>query len=165
MVSMDKSFYAEREKFLGVKIPQNLMDLKEIITTQGPYIKHTIGDGPDTFLWLDNWQPVGSILKAKGEKLMYTAALALHFRVSYIFVGNRWRRPCTESLELMKLQRDQSEQICPRQGVKDEVAWTLNQKSLSLSNLYGIRLEVTEWTGTVYFGFPNMFLGLVLFFD
>ncbi|GFZ12238.1 translation elongation factor EF1A/initiation factor IF2gamma family protein [Actinidia rufa] len=105
-----------------------LMDLKEIITTQGPYIKRTIGDGPDTFLWLDNWHPVGSILKAKGEKVMSAAALGLHFRVSYIFVGNRWRWPCTESLELMKLQRDLSEIICPRQGVKDEVAWILSQK-------------------------------------
>ena len=52
-----------------------------------PYIKYIIGDGPDTFLWLDNWHPVWPILKAKGEKAMYAAALGSILELVILLLG------------------------------------------------------------------------------
>lgn len=34
-------------------------------------MKHIVGNGGDTFVWLDNWHPLGPLYKVLGEAVIY----------------------------------------------------------------------------------------------
>ncbi|KAK9275845.1 hypothetical protein L1049_023118 [Liquidambar formosana] len=69
-----------------------------------PLFKHVIGNGEVTFLWHDNWHPLGPLLPRFGTGVIYDAAIPLDAKVSYIIVANAWNWPLSSTGELMILQ-------------------------------------------------------------
>ena len=39
--------------------------------------QHQIGDGKDTYLWLDNWHPLGPLYKKYDQRIVFTIGRSL----------------------------------------------------------------------------------------
>lgn len=66
---------------------QKIFGLRKLVQ---PWIQHVIGDGEDSFLWLDNWHPFGP-LKAKFEgKLNENFVRNLQSKVASIIRNGSW---------------------------------------------------------------------------
>lgn len=51
-----------------------------------PLIKYMIGNGLDTFLWLDNWHPLGPLYNRFGSEVVFNLGRSLQAKVSSIIV-------------------------------------------------------------------------------
>ncbi|GKV42033.1 hypothetical protein SLEP1_g49489 [Rubroshorea leprosula] len=51
-------------------------------------IRHKIGDGKDTYLWHDNWQPFGPLIEEYGTKIVQNLGISLNAKVSDVVNGN-----------------------------------------------------------------------------
>lgn len=87
-----KSYLLRGNSFWAVKVLSDpswvwrkLLSLRESLF---PLIKCKIGNGSDTFLWHDNWHPLGSLWARYGNRLLYDIALNGQAKVASI-VGNR----------------------------------------------------------------------------
>ncbi|GFZ01445.1 hypothetical protein Acr_15g0000540 [Actinidia rufa] len=73
-----------------------------------PLIRHLVGNGRDTFLWLDNWHPVGPLYKKFGDRVVGNAGRSLLANVSDIICNGNWKWP----------------NLQPNGAVEDSVLWT-----------------------------------------
>ena len=55
-----------------------------------PLLIHRIRDGEHTFLWFDNWLPIGPLLDHFPERLAYDAAININAKVSGIIRDLDW---------------------------------------------------------------------------
>ena len=67
-------------------------------------LKHKIGNGCGTFLWYDNWHPLGPLLEKFGHRVDYDSAIHLNSKVSMVIDRDEWRWPLTNTLELMEIR-------------------------------------------------------------
>lgn len=58
-----------------------------------PLIKHKIGNGNDTYVWLDNWHPLGPLYQKFGESVVYNLGRSLFARVADIIQDGIWLWP------------------------------------------------------------------------
>lgn len=54
-------------------------------------IKYQVGNGKDTFLWLDNWHLLGPLYKRVGDGVVFNMSRSLKAKVASIFRGGRWQ--------------------------------------------------------------------------
>ncbi len=55
-----------------------------------PFIRSKVGNGEGTFLWFDNWHPLGPIVQKYGSRICYDAAIPVYAKVKTILSSNRW---------------------------------------------------------------------------
>ena len=91
-----------------VSIPTNsswiwrkLLKMRTLFRNQ---IKHIVGDGNDTWLWFDDWLPLGPIQAGMGNRVIYDVGLPRTARVSAIVRENSWHWPIANSPELLILK-------------------------------------------------------------
>lgn len=58
-----------------------------------PLIQYQIGNARHTFLWIDNWHPLGPLHKHFGERIVHNIGRALDAKISDIIVVNAWKWP------------------------------------------------------------------------
>ena len=68
-----------------------------------PLLKHKIGNGYGTYLWFDNWHPLGPLWDKFGPRIIYDSAIPLHAKVKDIIVAGEWQWPRMNTLELMEV--------------------------------------------------------------
>ena len=90
-----------------VNIPSNaswtwtkLLNLHESFR---PHLQ-TIGDGRDTFLWFDYWQPLGPIHALYGDRVIYDSGLPRYVQVSSIIAEEQWHWLIANSPDLLLLK-------------------------------------------------------------
>ena len=96
--------------------------LLKLRDTVRPMIRHKIGNGYGTFLWYDNWHPLGPLLDRFGPRVTYDAALNLNARVSDVINGGRWDWPIANTFELMEIREQMSNLPAPSTS-NDTVIW------------------------------------------
>ena len=99
---------------------QNILKLREVIR---PLLTHKIGNGYDTFLWLDSWHPSGPLFQRWGHIPMLASALNLCSKVSCIISGSQWCWP-NSSTALARIV-DSMPAYSPNHLDADSVLWTL----------------------------------------
>ncbi|XP_028118147.1 uncharacterized protein LOC114315744 [Camellia sinensis] len=89
-----KSYLLKGKSFWKVPVPSDpswvwrkILSLRKSIF---PLIVHKIGNGNATFLWYDNWHPVGSIWDKFGNRIIYDSGLSREAKVSNIVNGDSW---------------------------------------------------------------------------
>ena len=114
------------KSFWGVKPPaqcswywRKLLRMRDILR---PLLRHKIGNGFGTFLWYDNWHPLGPLLDKFGPRIVYDAALPLHARVRDIIDDGEWHWPRTNTIGLMEVRSGMSSVPSPS-GTPDSVQW------------------------------------------
>ena len=88
-----------------------------------PLIKSIIGDGADTWLWFDNWTPLGPIHLSFGDRVIYDYTLSRDARVATIIQGS-WRWPVANSPDLLTLKGAIPHSIIPNSTLRDKLSWT-----------------------------------------
>ena len=115
----NKSFWAVRPPSHCSWYWRKILKLRHIAR---PMIKHRIGNGRGTFLWYDNWHPLGPLLDKFGPRVVYDVALGLHARVSTVIEGDWWHWPLTNTLELMEI-RDLMTTVPSPSDTSDSIIW------------------------------------------
>ena len=103
------------------------MDLEETPRLRDkirPFLQVKIGDGADTWLWLDNWLPMGPILQNFEARIIYDSGLPRHARVSSIIRNGQWAWPVANSPDLLILKQAIPPSLQPRCDQKDRLIWT-----------------------------------------
>ena len=86
------------------------------------HIKHIVRDGGDTWLWFDDWLPLGPIQTAMGDRVIYDAGLPRTARVSAIIRDNTWHWPVANSPELITLKETTLGLPPPDNNMKDRIS-------------------------------------------
>lgn len=126
-----------------------------------PWIKCIVGNGSNTFLWWDNWHPVGPLFQKFGERLGDTLHRASSAKVSSVIAGNNWNWPNGRSAIVRAIERDTPSSFLPNVLREDSVRWCLSPTGYSLLKLLGMpsALLPLKLNGIRVFGSSIMFLG------
>ena len=115
----DKSFWTVKPPSQCSWYWKKLLKLRDIAR---PMLKHRIGNGCGTFLWYDDWHPLGPLLDRYGQRVVYDAAISLNAKVSTIIDGQVWHWPMTNTLELMEI-REQMQNVPLPSLTCDSIRW------------------------------------------
>ena len=88
-----------------------------------PLIKYQIGDGADTWLWLDNWLPMGPIVSVFGNDIVYESGLPRNAKVLSIIQNGQWLWPVANSPDLLILKTSITTNLIPRCTLRDKAIW------------------------------------------
>ncbi|XP_028120126.1 uncharacterized protein LOC114317568 [Camellia sinensis] len=129
-----KSYLLKGKSFWKVPVPSDpswvwrkILSLRKSIF---PLIVHKIGNGNATFLWHDNWHPVGSIWDKFGNRITYDSGLSGEAKVSNIVNGDSWNWPFPKSWEMRDLISLTPPSFKPRSSSNDTPIWTLTQDGI-----------------------------------
>ncbi|XP_028089909.1 uncharacterized protein LOC114290215 [Camellia sinensis] len=124
-----KSYLLKGKSFWRVKIPpdpswvwRKLLSLRDWLS---PLINHQVGCGDSTFLWYDNWHPLGPLWKKFGDRILYDSCLNSETKVSQIISGHSWKWPIPNSWEIQELISSTPECCKPNPSKCDQVTWKL----------------------------------------
>ena len=98
---------------------RKLMKLREVVWM---YMKYKIGDGKDSFMWIDNWHPCGPLLKRFGTRILYDANSCLDAKVEDCIQNGNWRLPRVLSRDLITVQNN-FPRYSPNALIRDKVEW------------------------------------------
>lgn len=70
-----------------------------------PSIKCIVGNGSKTFLWWDNWHPMGLLFQHFGDRLGDILRRTSNAKVSSVIAGNNWRWPRGRSTIVREIER------------------------------------------------------------
>ncbi|KAI8544609.1 hypothetical protein RHMOL_Rhmol08G0310000 [Rhododendron molle] len=99
--------------------------LLRLRTVAFPFITKIIGNGESTFLWLDNWHPLGSLFSKFGNGIVFNLGRSLDARVSSIIADGCWRWPRARNAIVQKIIRHTPDNLVPHPDREDTVLWNL----------------------------------------
>lgn len=112
----------------GVLIPgeaswlmRKLLKLRDLCKD---WIRYVIGDGNDTFLWKDNWHPLGALYQRFGELLVRDRDQALKAKVASIIDQGSWSWPNQRNM-VMQIIWHTPDKFLSSPSNCDRVVWTL----------------------------------------
>lgn len=80
---------------MGIQIPSEaswvVRKLLKLRDTCQDWIRYIIDDGRETFLWTDNWHPLGDLYKRYGEAVVAQRGRALRTKVDSIIDRGFWK--------------------------------------------------------------------------
>ncbi|KAL7229757.1 hypothetical protein ACSBR2_008296 [Camellia fascicularis] len=124
-----KSYLLKGKSFRKVKVPNDpswvwrkLLSLRDWVS---PLIKHKIGCGDATFLWYDNWHPLGPLWNKFRDRIIYDSALNSETKVSQIIDGSFWKWPIPNSWEIQELISSTPVGCKPNPSSSDTALWKL----------------------------------------
>ena len=88
-----------------------------------PLLKHKIGNRCGTYLWYDNWHPLGPLLVKFAPRVAYDAALPLDAKVVDIIDNGVWQWPSANSPDLIEI-RAHMHIVANPLGTYDTVIWS-----------------------------------------
>ena len=118
----------KNKSFWKVKMPAHCSwywgKLLKLRPVAKPLIIHKIGTGDHTFLWYDNWLPIGPLLDRYPERIAYDAAININAKVRAIVRGLDWNWPVSRSCELDEVRSILSS-FPPPSGSIDTMRWNI----------------------------------------
>lgn len=87
-------------------------------------VKHIIGNGEDTFFWLDNWHEHGPLYKLLDDRTISLLGRALFAKVSSVIQNGHWHWPRPRSHRIQQIQNSISGIMLPQVDRNDDVVWT-----------------------------------------
>lgn len=126
--------------------------LRKLVQT---WIRSVIGDGQDTFLWLDNCHPLGPLKDRFEGRLTGNLVRTFQLKVASIISNNSWMWPGRRNLVVKEIMDSIPISMNPHIEVKYFVMWTLNRKgTFSIQSAWqGFRKHHSEvlWWKSVWF--------------
>ncbi|GKV34604.1 hypothetical protein SLEP1_g42967 [Rubroshorea leprosula] len=121
------AYFLKGKSFWSVKIPNDASwgwrKLLKLRPQAKKLMLHSLGDGEDTFLWLDHWHPSGPLIDVYGDSVMKSSGLPYNAKVSTVVQGNYWNWPLARSQQLVQIQMALFDKLYPKEGVKDSIIW------------------------------------------
>ena len=84
---------------------------------------HIIGDGKDTFLWLNNWQPLVPLYKRFGEGIVYNLGRSLSAKIESIISDCNGKCPRSRNKIAHQIIENTPATLQPRVHCPDEEVW------------------------------------------
>ncbi|KAI8563134.1 hypothetical protein RHMOL_Rhmol03G0089200 [Rhododendron molle] len=88
------------------------------------FVKHTIGNGKSTFLWLDNWHPKGPLYKLFDDRTVSRLGSSLYDKVNSVIENGAWHWPRPRNRVIQQIQSSTPVSLLPLGDSKDVVTWT-----------------------------------------
>ena len=99
-----------------------------------PLLIHRIGTGEHTFLWFDNWLPVGPLLDHFSDRVVYDAAINRQAKVAAIIRNLDWAWPGSHTIEMDEIRSTLASFPKPS-GNKDSIRWNITPNGLFCTQL------------------------------
>ena len=97
-------------------------------------ISHIVGTGEDTFVWWDNWHPLGPLAKRFGNRIIYDSGMGKNAKVKELIENGEWKWPVANSHDMMEVKNTPLSK--PRIGA-DRVVWNpCGNGSFSISSAW-----------------------------
>ncbi|XP_058203052.1 uncharacterized protein LOC131317521 [Rhododendron vialii] len=90
-----------------------------------PWITNVVGNGKNTFLWLDNWHPLGPLFARFGSRVVYNLGRHLHAKVDTIISDQSWQWPRGRNSMTRDIVRATPAHFVPHPSQEDRVIWNL----------------------------------------
>ncbi|KAI8532887.1 hypothetical protein RHMOL_Rhmol11G0252300 [Rhododendron molle] len=68
------------------------------------FVKHSIGNGQATFIWLDNWHPNGPLYKLFDDRSFSRLGSSLYDKASSYIVNGEWHWPRAKNKTIQQIQ-------------------------------------------------------------
>ncbi|KAI8568988.1 hypothetical protein RHMOL_Rhmol02G0244100 [Rhododendron molle] len=91
-----------------------------------PWITYVIGNGRNTFLWLDNWHPLGPLFAKFGSRVVYNLGRSLQTKVDFMIVNNQWQWLRARNPAIREILRTTPNSLVSKVSHEDSVVWNLN---------------------------------------
>ena len=129
---------------------RKILKLRQIAQS---FIKYKIGNGRDTWMWLDNWHPNGPLVKHYGPRIVYDSGRNITDWVSNFIQNNRWNLPIARSRDLINIKNNMPLYRLD-DSVHDYVEWSLHKSgSFSVASAWEAIREhhiVVEWASVLW---------------
>lgn len=90
------------------------------------WVKSIVGNGKNTFLWLDNWHPFGPLKDCFGDRMDQNLLRSLTSMVSSIIKNNTWHSGRRRNPVINELLDSIPANLQPNTSQEDTVSWTFN---------------------------------------
>lgn len=84
------------------------------------FIKAVVGNGKDTFLWLDDWHTLGPLFQKFGSRVMFNLGRSLGAKLDSIDNG-RWRWPRSRNATIIEIVDSTTRDLIPMMDREDHV--------------------------------------------
>ncbi|KAI8542252.1 hypothetical protein RHMOL_Rhmol08G0124200 [Rhododendron molle] len=135
--------------------------LMKLRATCQSWIRYIIGIGNYTFLWTDNWHPLGVLYQQFGEAVVTNWGLALRAKVASIIDEGQWKWPRIRNRAVLSIIRNTPGNFLPSTSDCDKVVWTLTANgSFSVKSAWEACRKcnpIQPWSSLVWFsqGVPH----------
>ncbi|XP_058216740.1 uncharacterized protein LOC131327608 [Rhododendron vialii] len=119
-----------------------------------PLIQYLIGNGQGTFLWLENWHPLGPLFNKFGENIVYNLGRSLNSKVSSIIHDGVWRWPRQRNRATQFIIEHTPADFKPICDRLDSVVWIPHLAGFTVSSAWeAIRLKfpIQPWSSIVWY--------------
>lgn len=142
-----------------MKIPtDSSLDNQKAVESERPgqgFVKHIIGDGQNTSIWLDNWHHMGSPYKTYGEAVVLNLGRSLTHKVSTIISNGIQNWPRLRNRNIQQIKAGTPSTFLPRLDKEDEVVWTLSSNGQFSTKSTWEALKVGDgkvlWAAVIWF--------------
>lgn len=121
------TYVIESQNFLYMKSPADsswtVRKLWKLRDLGRSLVKHVVGNGENTWVWLDNWHLMGPLYKTIGEEVVYHMGRSLNTKVSSIVVNNGWRWPRPRNEVTQQIMANTPGSFLPKPGKEDKLIW------------------------------------------
>lgn len=119
-----------------MKIPQNatwtvqkLLQLRSVVQPWITYVRVMFMDH-DTFLWWDNWHPVGPLYLRYRDSFERNPIRAMNVKVSSIIANGCWNWPRLRNFVTQDIISHTPVMFLPHMGCNDSICWALHSSGL-----------------------------------
>lgn len=90
------------------------------------WITYLVGNGCQTFLWLDNWHPLGPLFAKFGSRVLYNLGHNMLAKVASIIGENQqWHWPRQRNPVTREIVANTPASFLPNMGQEDSIVWNL----------------------------------------
>lgn len=117
-----------------------------------------VGNGKNTFLWLDNWHPLGPLYARFGSRVVYNLGRNLLAKVDTIISAQSWQWPRGRNSVTGEILRATPPHFIPHPSQEDTVIWNLTpNNSFSIKSAWNaVRRQLPKSLGIQLFGLSIM---------
>ena len=119
---------------------RKLFNLREV---GWPMFRHVIGDGRETFLWLDSWHPLGPLYKRFGKSVVYNLPGLSQLKVDSIIHNSCCKWPRARNRVTQNIMANTLSTLFPVVQITDEVV-SLPSCTCTPLNLLGMIQRVPD---------------------
>ena len=117
------------------------------------FMNNKIGNGNDTWLWVDNWHPHGPPLKKYGTRVIYDSNSTVNAKVKDFITNGEWHMPKALSSALISIKND-FPPYRPNIACADTVEWVLTRDKIyscrSAWEALRQRFSVVDWADLLW---------------
>ncbi|XP_058180144.1 uncharacterized protein LOC131298685 [Rhododendron vialii] len=121
-----------------------------------PLIRYHVGNGANTFLWLDNWHILGPLYAKFGERVVTNLGRALWAKVATIIDQGDWCWPKLGNQSIQAIMAPTPPSLRPNLTVEDSVSWIPHPSAIfivrSAWNAIRKRYPIQPWHKIIWTG-------------